>query len=109
LIVLALCDHAALPESPSKISPQHTARKFLGRRIDNPATIADVLTGLKIDSVLVLANAQSDKIKSELRAQTEEAERLGVFGSPTFITADGELFWGNDRLERALLWAKQGH
>jgi 2-hydroxychromene-2-carboxylate isomerase len=59
--------------------------------------------------VLVPANAQSDKIKSELRAQTEEAERLGVFGSPKFITADGELFWGNDRLERALLWAKQGH
>ena len=32
---------------------------------------------------------------------------LGVFGAPTFIAADGELFWGNDRLERALLWAKQ--
>jgi 2-hydroxychromene-2-carboxylate isomerase len=30
-----------------------------------------------------------------------------VFGAPTFIAADGELFWGNDRLERALLWAKQ--
>jgi len=80
-----------------------------GRRIDNPATIADVLTGLKIDSAAVLATAQSDKIKSELRAQTEEAERLGVFGAPSFITADGELFWGNDRLERALLWTKQGH
>jgi len=22
------------------------------------------------------------------------------------VTADGELFWGNDRLERALTWAK---
>jgi 2-hydroxychromene-2-carboxylate isomerase len=42
-----------------------------------------------------------------LRSETEEAERRGVFGAPTFITADGELFWGNDRLERALLWAKQ--
>jgi 2-hydroxychromene-2-carboxylate isomerase len=31
-----------------------------------------------------------------------------VFGAPTFRTNDGELFWGNDRLERALLWAKQG-
>ena len=80
-----------------------------GHRIDDPATIADVLTGLKIDSAPVLAAAQSDKIKSELRAQTEEAERLGVFGAPSFISADGELFWGNDRLEPALLWAKQGH
>jgi 2-hydroxychromene-2-carboxylate isomerase len=73
------------------------------------ATIADVLAGLKIGSAPVLATAQSDKIKSQLRAQTEEAERLGVFGVPSFITADGELFWGNDRLERAILWAKQGH
>ena len=80
-----------------------------GRRIDDPTTIADVLAGLKIDSAAVLATSQSDKIKSELHAQTEEAERLGIFGAPSFITADGELFWGNDRLERALLWTKQGH
>ena len=79
------------------------------RRIDDPATVTDILSGLKIDSAAVLATAQSDKIKSELRTQTEEAERLGIFGAPSFITADGELFWGNDRLERALLWAKQGH
>jgi 2-hydroxychromene-2-carboxylate isomerase len=79
------------------------------RRIDDPVTIADVLAGLEIDSAPVLATAQSHKIKSQLRAQTEEAERLGVFGAPSFITTDGELFWGNDRLERALLWAKQGH
>ena len=32
--------------------------------------------------------------------QTEEAQRLGIFGAPSFVTADGELFWGNDRLER---------
>ena len=79
------------------------------RRIDDPETVADVLSGLKIDSTRVLATAQSDKIKSQLRAQTKEAERLGVFGAPSFITGDGELFWGNDRLERALLWAKKGH
>jgi 2-hydroxychromene-2-carboxylate isomerase len=79
-----------------------------GRRIDDRATIADVLAGLNIDSAPVLATSQSDEVKAELRARTEEAGRLGVFGAPSFITADGELFWGNDRLERALLWAKQG-
>jgi 2-hydroxychromene-2-carboxylate isomerase len=79
-----------------------------GRCIGEPATIADVLAGLKVDAEPVLAAAQSDTAKSELRAQTEEAQRLGIFGAPNFITADGELFWGNDRFERALLWAKQG-
>jgi len=49
--------------------------------------------------------ARSDAIKTRLRAQTEEAERLGLFGAPSFTTADGELFWGNDRLEPALRWA----
>jgi 2-hydroxychromene-2-carboxylate isomerase len=50
--------------------------------------------------------AQSDAMKARLRAQTEEAERLGIFGAPSFMTTDGELFWGNDRLEQALRWAK---
>ena len=51
--------------------------------------------------------AQSDDIKARLRAQTEEAQQLGMFGAPSFTTADGELFWGNDRLEQALRWAKR--
>ena len=55
---------------------------------------------LKVEPAPVLAAAQSDAIKARLRAQTEEAQRLGLFGAPSFTTADGELFWGNDRLER---------
>jgi len=27
-----------------------------------------------------------------LRTQTEEAKQLGIFGAPTFTTADGEVF-----------------
>jgi 2-hydroxychromene-2-carboxylate isomerase len=76
-----------------------------GRRIDDAAIIADVLATSDIDPEPVLAAARSDAIKARLRAQTEEAQRLGVFGAPSFTTADGELFWGNDRLEPALRWA----
>ena len=39
-----------------------------------------------------------------MRTQTDEAIRLGIFGSPTFVVGE-ELFWGNDRLEDALRWA----
>ena len=77
-----------------------------GRRIDEAAAVGNVLARLKIEPQPVLAAAQSDAIKARLRAQTEEAQRLGVFGAPIFTTADGELFWGNDRLEPALRWAK---
>jgi 2-hydroxychromene-2-carboxylate isomerase len=76
-----------------------------GRRIDDAAAIAHILARLDIATEPVLAAAQSDDNKARLRAQTEDAQRRGVFGAPTFTTADGELFWGNDRLERALVWA----
>ena len=74
-----------------------------GRAIDEP-TLRDVLTKLNVDAVVALSAAQSESVKSALRAQTEQARRLGLFGAPTFIAADGELFWGNDRLEQAIGW-----
>ncbi len=39
-------------------------------------------------------------VKDALRARTDEALALGVFGVPTVVVA-GELFWGDDRLEDA--------
>jgi 2-hydroxychromene-2-carboxylate isomerase len=78
-----------------------------GRRIDDPATIGDLLARSSIDPRAALAAAQSDASKARLRAQTDEAQRLGLFGAPSFTTADGELFWGNDRLEAALRWTKR--
>jgi 2-hydroxychromene-2-carboxylate isomerase len=79
-----------------------------GRRIDDGGVIADVLTGLKVDADKVLELAQATENKTRLRLQTEEAARLGIFGAPSFVTADGELFWGSDRLQQALAWHKSG-
>ena len=79
-----------------------------GRQIDDPAVISDILERLQVKSTPVLDAARTDQTKASLRVQTEEARRLGIFGAPSFITEDGELFWGNDRLERALAWAKNG-
>lgn len=78
------------------------------RRIDDPATLTEILSGMNVDAKAAFEAAQSDGNKLRLRAQTEEARRLGIFGAPTFTTADGELFWGNDRLERAVAWAARG-
>jgi 2-hydroxychromene-2-carboxylate isomerase len=79
-----------------------------GRQIGERSVIADLIAGLDLDPEQVLAKAQSEAIKSQLRIETEQAERLGIFGAPSFVAADGELFWGNDRLEAALAWAKRG-
>jgi 2-hydroxychromene-2-carboxylate isomerase len=73
--------------------------------IDDAGTMRDILAALKVDPQPVLVAAQSDAIKARLRTQTDEAQQRGIFGAPTFITTDDELFWGNDRLEAAVRWA----
>ncbi len=79
-----------------------------GRQIGEPAVIADLIANLGVDPQPVLASARGEEIKSRLRTETEHAQKLGIFGAPNFVAPDGELFWGNDRLEAALAWAKRG-
>lgn len=55
----------------------------------------------------VLTRADAGDIEQAYLAATDEARRLGIFGSPTFVV-DGELFWGDDRLEDAIAWRKRG-
>jgi 2-hydroxychromene-2-carboxylate isomerase len=76
-----------------------------GSRIDEAETIRAILSDLQVDPEETIATAQSDVIKHKLRSQTAEAQRLEIFGAPTFTTPDGELFWGNDRLDNAIAWA----
>src|SRR5512133_745789 len=60
-----------------------------GCRIDDTAVIGDILAGLQVDARNALAAAQSDAVKARLRSETEAAQRLGLFGAPSFTTADG--------------------
>jgi 2-hydroxychromene-2-carboxylate isomerase len=76
------------------------------RAIGDVDVIADLLRAIAASPEQALARAQSDEIKAKLRAETEAAQQLGIFGAPSFVAADGELFWGNDRLEQAVAWAK---
>jgi 2-hydroxychromene-2-carboxylate isomerase len=78
-----------------------------GHNIGEAPVIANTLNTLGQDADAVLAQAQSDAGKAALRTQTDEAAKLCIFGAPSFVTADGELFWGNDRLEAAIEWAKR--
>ena len=80
-----------------------------GRQIGDEAVMHDLLGGLGVAPAPALARARSDAIKDRLRAATAEAERLGVFGAPSFACHDGELFWGHDRMAEALAWAVRPH
>tara|TARA_E500000075_G_scaffold135060_1_gene154150 strand:- start:2019 stop:2618 length:600 start_codon:yes stop_codon:yes gene_type:complete len=73
-----------------------------------PATepnLSEILQELKLNKDKVIAQAQSTEIENKYLENTEKAYSLGVFGSPTFIF-EGEVFWGDDRLEDCIKWVK---
>jgi 2-hydroxychromene-2-carboxylate isomerase len=75
--------------------------------IASEGVVRAVLEKLDLPAGELLTQALSEANKLRLREQTEEARMRGIFGAPTFFVQD-ELFWGNDRLEQALEWAKGG-
>ena len=46
----------------------------------------------------LLAATEDEAVKAEYQANTDEAMAIGVFGAPAYVF-DGELFWGQDRLQ----------
>ena len=95
---------AWLPEFVRAVYDANFARDL---EIAEPGVVAECLERAGQQPAPRLAAAQTDAAKAALRAQTEQARRLGVFGAPSFL-AGGELFWGNDRLEAALAWQRRG-
>jgi 2-hydroxychromene-2-carboxylate isomerase len=78
-----------------------------GKDIASEAVLQAILAELGLDVPRIFARSNEADIKEGLRTATGHAEALGIFGAPTFVTSDGELFWGDDRLELALAHAKQ--
>jgi 2-hydroxychromene-2-carboxylate isomerase len=74
------------------------------RDVAAPAVLDEILADMHLDGPAVRAESESPAFKPRLRANGEEAAAAGIFGGPTFLV-DGEMFWGNDRLEQAIAWA----
>ena len=73
------------------------------RDIADTVTLAGLLAGCGLDAAR-LAQSQTEAAQALADAHTQAAIDAGVFGSPSYVV-DGELFWGQDRLdfvERAL-------
>lgn len=76
-----------------------------GRAPGEPDHLSGLLRRLGRDPASVLARADSAEIRGKYDSETEAARQLAIFGSPSFVAA-GEMFWGDDRLEDALLWLR---
>jgi 2-hydroxychromene-2-carboxylate isomerase len=74
--------------------------------ISRPELLSRVLAELGLAAADIVGEAQAEPAKTRLREQTEQARRRGIFGAPTFFVGT-QMFWGNDRLDDALAWARE--
>jgi 2-hydroxychromene-2-carboxylate isomerase len=74
-----------------------------GQQVGADPNLGDSLREIGQDPDRVIALAKSTEIVKDFDAATDAARALGIFGAPTFAV-DGELFWGDDRLEDAISW-----
>lgn len=68
------------------------------RNTAEDATIAEAARDAGIDGNAILAAAASAETRAAYDAQTDDALERGVFGAPSYVL-DGEIFWGQDRLD----------
>ncbi len=68
------------------------------RNIADHPTLAAIADENGMDGKALLASTENAAVHAEYQANTDEAMALGVFGAPTYVF-DGELFWGQDRID----------
>jgi 2-hydroxychromene-2-carboxylate isomerase len=76
-----------------------------GLPIADRATLSKILDACGVDPTATFERAESEPNKARLKAECARASGIGVVGAPCLVTEDGEVFWGNDRLEQGLDWA----
>jgi len=69
-----------------------------GRNLNDPQTIAAVLTENGFDPQEIIALTNDESVKAALKENTEAAIKRGVFGAPSMFIGD-QLFFGQDRLD----------
>jgi 2-hydroxychromene-2-carboxylate isomerase len=93
----------AIVAEEAGILPRYSDAIFAGmwrdaQKMDDEVVLTRVLDSAGIDPARVLPRIAEDAVKQKLKSYTEAAVKRGVFGAPTFFV-DGEMFFGQDRLE----------
>ena len=86
---------------PAVVAGFYRAYWVEGRAPSDPATITDVVAAAGHDANEVMRRLATDEVKQALRIATDDAIAKGIFGAPSFVREDGELFWGQDRMHFA--------
>jgi 2-hydroxychromene-2-carboxylate isomerase len=67
------------------------------RNIAEEAVLAELLAECGLDAGLLERSKEAD-VQARYAQNTQAAKDAGVFGAPSYVV-DGELFWGQDRLD----------
>jgi 2-hydroxychromene-2-carboxylate isomerase len=67
--------------------------------------LSESLRRIGEDPDRIIAAASAPDVAAALAKETEAIKQAGVFGSPSFLV-DGEVFWGDDRLDDAVQWSR---
>lgn len=67
------------------------------RHIANEKVLAELLAECGLDAAR-LEQSYSQAVQERYEANTQQAIAAGIFGAPSYLI-DGELFWGQDRLD----------
>jgi len=78
-----------------------------GQEPGSEPNLSDSLREVGQHPAVIIEQARSEPAERRYQQATLEAKSLGIFGSPTFAV-NGELFWGDDRLDDAIDWLRQG-
>jgi 2-hydroxychromene-2-carboxylate isomerase len=76
-----------------------------GADIADRQVLTAIMQSLHLDSEQLFSRIEQADSKDRLKRQTAEAQARCIFGAPSFLVGE-ELFWGDDRLEQALAWAR---
>ncbi len=94
---------AAVDELGEKLAMLITSAIFKGcwieeRNMAEPGELFAIVKAQGLDAVSLLETARSKENLARYEALTEQAMQHDVFGAPTYVY-NGELFWGQDRLD----------
>ena len=69
-------------------------------------SISEICKELGLNKDEIISRAKSEIFEKKYISNTDSARKKKVFGSPSFIV-ENEIFWGDDRMEDAINWAKK--
>ncbi len=68
------------------------------RDLGDPAVVESLLNEAGLNGKALVAGAEQQHVKDQLKESTDRAVARGVFGAPTLFLDGKKMFWGHDRL-----------